>query len=144
MKPRAILNGVVDSLNSAQTCFYETNYGSRSSRQSGQSARQGNRKKLVQTYRSTASRKTSRLEEAYGLLFGRRPEHSQLKSDCLTLTAGRPYTGDSRWERHTSLRASCRSTRRSFGLPSGICELNLTLTGSLLPLCAASRTYEHR
>jgi hypothetical protein len=68
----------------------------------------------------------------------------RLKSTRLTLTAGRRYTCDSRWERISSRRASCHSTRRSFGLPSGICELHLTFTGSLLPLCAASGTYEQR
>ena len=68
----------------------------------------------------------------------------RLKSTRLTLAAGRRYTGISRRERISSLRASCYSTRRSFGLPSGICELHLTFTGSLLPLCAASRTYEQR
>jgi hypothetical protein len=66
------------------------------------------------------------------------------QSVCLTLAAGRRYTGASRWEGFASRRASCHSTRRSFGLPSGIYELNSTSTGSLLPLCAATRTYEHR
>jgi len=68
----------------------------------------------------------------------------RLSSTCLTVVAGRRYTGISRWERIFSRRASCHSTRRSFGLPSGICELHLTFTGSLLPLRAASRTYEQR
>jgi len=67
-----------------------------------------------------------------------------LKPVRLTLAQGRRYTGISRWEYIVSPRASCHSTRRSSGLPSGIYELNLTSTGSLLPLCAASRTYEHR
>jgi hypothetical protein len=67
-----------------------------------------------------------------------------LRLACLTMAAGRRYTGVSRWERISSRRASCHSTRRSSGLPSGIYELNLTSTGSLLPLCAAPRTYEQR
>jgi len=62
----------------------------------------------------------------------------------LTIAQGPVYTGVSRWERISSRRASCHSTRRSSGLPSGIYELNLTSTGSLLPLCAAPRTYEQR
>lgn len=74
------------------------------------------------------------------------PESPALPSNStrLTLVGGRRYTDVSRRERFLSLRASCHSTRRSFGLPSGIYELNLTSTGSLLPLCAAPRTYEHR
>ena len=67
-----------------------------------------------------------------------------LKPVRLTLAQGRRYTGISRWEYIVSRRASCHSTRRSSGLPSGIYELNLTSTGSLLPLCAAPRNYEHR
>jgi hypothetical protein len=66
------------------------------------------------------------------------------ESVSLTLAQGRRYTGISRWECNLPLRASCHSTRRSSGLPSGIYELNLTSTGSLLPLCAAPETYEHR
>ena len=62
----------------------------------------------------------------------------------LTIAQGPVYTGVSRWERFSSWCASCHSTRRFSGLPSGICELNLTSTGSLLPLCAAPRTYEQR
>jgi hypothetical protein len=62
----------------------------------------------------------------------------------LTIAQGPVYTGVSRWECICSRRASCHSTRRSFGLPSGICELKLTFTGSLLPLCAASGAYEQR
>src|SRR5262249_33730124 len=34
------------------------------------------------------------------------------------------------------------STRHSFGLPSGICELQLTFIGSLPRICAARRNYE--
>ena len=69
---------------------------------------------------------------------------SALKPTRLTTAQGRRYTGNSRWECSFSPRASCHSTRRSSGLPSGIYELNLTSTGSLLPLCAAPETYEHR
>jgi hypothetical protein len=63
MKPCSLLNGVADSLNPAQTCFCETTYGSRSSRQSGQSASPGNRKKLVQISRSAAGPKLQDLKK---------------------------------------------------------------------------------
>jgi hypothetical protein len=93
---------------------------------------------------SSSLRSLSMIIERYSNSFIPKLLVPSLKSTCLTLVAGRRYTGVSRWERFSSWRASCHSTRRSSGLPSGIYELNSTSTGSLLPLCAAPRTYEQR
>ena len=93
---------------------------------------------------SSSLRSLSMVIRRYSNSFVLGPPVFFLRLACLTMAAGRRYTGISRWERIFSRRASCHSTRRSSGLPSGICELNLTSTGSLLPLCAAPRNYEHR
>jgi hypothetical protein len=233
MKLPSILKSVAEGRNWAQNWNYEADKRVSSSRQSGESAGQSDRKELVRLYPSTTGREIARTEEIYGLReeaqarqivkasassagsspcpsariaatksssllscrisrnaaslcflsfsasesLGLRPLRRSssmrddissslrplsiiirrysnpfvsslpipgLKSTRLTTSAGRRYTGISRWDCSFSLRASCHSTRRSSGLPSGIYELNLTSTGSLLPLCAAPETYEHR
>ncbi len=93
---------------------------------------------------SSSLRSSSMLIKRYSNSFLSDPPVRGQQSSGLTLTQARRYTVVSRWECGSSRRASCHSTRRSFGLPSGICELHLTFIGSLLPPCAAPRTYEYR
>jgi hypothetical protein len=93
---------------------------------------------------SSSLRSSFMIIRRYSNSFIPKPPVPAVKLTGLTLADGRRYTGVSRWERNFSHRALCRSTRRSIGLPSGISELNLTSKGSLLPLCAAPRTYEQR
>jgi hypothetical protein len=93
---------------------------------------------------SSSLRSLSMIIDRHSNSFVSEPPVPLVKSTRLTLAAGHRYTDVSRWECFSSRRASCHSTRRSSGLPSGIYELSLTSTGSLLPLCAAPRTYEQR
>ena len=60
----------------------------------------------------------------------------------LTLVVKGVYTEFLRWE-HGSRRTSLRTTRRSIGPSSGICELNLMFKGAHGRVLAA-RIYEQR